>query len=153
MQTMQNLGSARRVVALAVCALVLGTIAIAQSKTSSTKAPPARSQEMRGQKAMSQETLDAVLVDPATSAKEKSATVQVKVSGVKLIDPAMSNKRVTSGQGHIHYQVDDGPVIATTATKLSFHELKPGKHTIMVVLANNDHSPAGPQQTLEVTVP
>jgi hypothetical protein len=57
------------------------------------------------------------------------------------------------GQGHLHYQVDDGPVIATTATKLSFHGLKPGAHKIVVTLAANDHSPLGPQQALEVTIP
>jgi hypothetical protein len=98
-------------------------------------------------------TLTASLVDPATSAKEKTATVQVRVAGVKLIDPAMTNKRPTKGQGHLHYRVDSGPVIATTTTKLSFHELTPGNHQIVVMLANNDHSPAGPQQTLEITVP
>lgn len=98
-------------------------------------------------------TLTASLVDPATSAKEKTATVQVRVTGVKLIDPAMTNKKPTKGQGHLHYRVDSGPVIATTTTKLSFHELTSGKHQIVVMLANNDHSPAGPQQTLEITVP
>ena len=98
-------------------------------------------------------TLTASLVDPETTAKEKTATVQVSVTGVKLIDPAMTNKRPTKGQGHLHYRVDSGPVIATTTTKLSFHELTPGKHQIVVMLANNDHSPAGPQQTLEITVP
>ena len=54
---------------------------------------------------------------------------------------------------HLHYRVDDGPVIATTATKLSFHELTPGLHKIVVMLANNDHSPSGLEQTLEITVP
>jgi hypothetical protein len=98
-------------------------------------------------------TLVASLIDADKNAKEKTATVEVKVTGVKLIDPALTNKRPTKGEGHLHYQVDNGPVIATTAPKLSFHELTPGKHKIVVVLANNDHSPAGPQQTLEITVP
>jgi hypothetical protein len=57
------------------------------------------------------------------------------------------------GQGHLHYRVDDGPVIATTSTKLSFHDLKPGAHKIEVVLAANDHNPLGPKATLNVTVP
>jgi hypothetical protein len=104
-------------------------------------------------KAAQSATLTASLVNPAENAKEKTATVQVKVSGVKLIDPAMTNKRPTKGQGHLHYRVDGGPVIATTAPKLSFHELTPGKHQIVVMLANNDHSPTGLEQTLEVTVP
>ncbi|HWC76090.1 MAG TPA: DUF6130 family protein, partial [Blastocatellia bacterium] len=100
-----------------------------------------------------QAKMTATLLDATTNAKAKSATVQVEVSGVKMIDPALSNKRVTPGEGHLHYQVDNGPVIATTTMKLSFHGLTPGAHKIVVMLANNDHSPAGPQQTLEVTVP
>lgn len=98
-------------------------------------------------------TMKAILVDPAINAKDKTATVKVEVTGVKLIDPALTNKQPTKGQGHLHYRVDDGPVIATTTTKLSFHELTPGKHKIVVMVANNDHSPSGLEQTLEVTVP
>ncbi|MEK6303809.1 MAG: hypothetical protein AABO41_24145 [Acidobacteriota bacterium] len=98
-------------------------------------------------------TLTAVLVDPAENAKEKTATVKVEVTGVKLIDPALTNKRPTKGEGHLHYRVDNGPVIATTATKLSFHELTPGQHKIVVMLANNDHSPSGLEQTLAITIP
>ena len=90
-------------------------------------------------------TLTASLVDPVANAKEKTATVKVEVTGYKLIDPAMSNKKPTKGEGHLHYRVDGGPIIATTAPKLSFHELTPGKHQIVVMLANNDHSPNGPR--------
>ena len=98
-------------------------------------------------------TLTASLVDAEKNAKEKTATVEVRVTGAELIDPAMTSKTPMKGQGHLHYQVDNGPVIATTAPKLSFHNLTPGKHTIVIMLANNDHTPAGPQQTLEITVP
>ena len=97
--------------------------------------------------------LEAKLIDPDAKAKKQSATVEVKVEGVKLVDPALSHEKPMKGQGHLHYRVDDGPVIATTATKLSFHDLKPGAHTFTVILAANDHSPLGPQQTLNVTVP
>lgn len=98
-------------------------------------------------------TLTARLVDPEKKAQQKAATVAVKVTGVRLIDPAMVNERPRAGQGHLHYQVDDGPMIATPTTKLSFHGLTPGQHKIVVVLAGNDHNPLGPQQTLEVTIP
>jgi len=98
-------------------------------------------------------TMTVRLVDPEKKAKEKTATVQVTVKGVTLIDPAAVKERPRNGQGHLHYRVDDGPVIATTAPKLSFHELSPGQHKILVMLAANDHSPLGPQQTLNVTIP
>jgi hypothetical protein len=58
-----------------------------------------------------------------------------------------------AGQGHVDYQVVKGPIIATPTAKLSFHELTPGAHTIVVVLAGNDHKPLGPQQQLTVSVP
>ena len=44
-------------------------------------------------------------------------------------------------------------MIATTATKLSFHELTPGKHHIDVMLAGNDHKPLGPSKSLDLEVP
>ena len=97
--------------------------------------------------------LEAKLVDAEAKAKKMAATVEVKVRGIKLVDPAMEKEMPHKGQGHLHYRVDDGPIIATTATKLSFHELKSGPHTFTVILAANDHSPLGPQQTLNVTVP
>lgn len=115
--------------------------------------PASESGHHKMSQAGSSASLTATLVDPAKTAPEKTATVQVQVTGVKLIDPALTNKLPNKGQGHLHYRVDGGPVIATTTTKLSFHELTPGKHQIVVMLANNDHSPAGPQQTLEITVP
>lgn len=98
-------------------------------------------------------TLTARLVDPEKKAQQKAATVAVKVTGVRLIDPAMVNERPRAGQGHLHYQVDDGPIIATTTTKLSFHGLTPGQHKIVVMLAGNDHNLLGPQETLNVTIP
>ena len=98
-------------------------------------------------------TLTAKLVDPEKKAQQKAATVDVKVTGIKIVDPAEANEKPVAGQGHLHYQVDDGPVIATTTMKLSFHGLTPGAHKIVVTLAGNDHNPLGPQQTLNVTIP
>jgi hypothetical protein len=97
--------------------------------------------------------LSATLVDPEKKAQEQAATVEVKVTGVQLIDPAAVHEKPQPGEGHLHYQVDADPVIATTATKLSFHELSSGEHTIRVMLAGNDHKPMGPQETLTVTIP
>src|SRR5688500_7005084 len=98
-------------------------------------------------------TMTAKLVDAEQKAAQRAATVEITTSGVELIDPAMANEKPVPGQGHLHYQVDKGPVIATPSAKLSFHELTPGSHTILVVLAGNDHKPLGPQQQLTVTVP
>jgi hypothetical protein len=98
-------------------------------------------------------TMTAKLVDPEKKAAGRAATVEVTTSGVELVDPATAGEKPMAGQGHLHYQVDNGPVVATPAAKLSFHELMPGTHTIVVVLAGNDHKPLGPQQRLTVTIP
>jgi hypothetical protein len=119
------------------------------------KADPARDKTMTAEPTATsgKYTMTAKLVDPELKAKKKEATVQVSVGGVKIVDPASAKEQPRAGQGHFHYRVDDGPVIATTATKLSFHELTPGTHRIHVMLAGNDHKPLGPEQTLEVTIP
>jgi hypothetical protein len=96
--------------------------------------------------------LSATLVDAENKAQKNEATVEVKVAGVEIVDPAKVNEQPTQGQGHLHYQLDSGPVIATTATKLSFHELSPGEHKIIVMLVGNDHQPLGAQELLTVTI-
>ena len=58
--------------------------------------------------------LSANLVDAAAKAKQQTATVDVTVTGVEIIDPAAANDQPRSGQGHLPYQLDDGPVNATT---------------------------------------
>jgi hypothetical protein len=75
------------------------------------------------------------------------------VAGIQLIDPAAVNEQPQQGQGHLHCQVDNGPVIATTTTKLRFHELSLGSHEITVMLVGNDHQPLGPRETLTVNIP
>jgi len=98
-------------------------------------------------------TLSATLMQPEQKAKKHEATVQVQVSGVDIVDPATASEKPEPGQGHLHYQLDSGPIIATTTTKLAFHKLAPGKHQIMVMLAGNDHQPLGPKESLHVTIP
>lgn len=127
-----------------VMVLVCASLVEAQCG-SNTKAQPASNQGTP--------SLTATLVDPEKKAQQKAATVSVKVDGIKLVDPATAMEKAKPGEGHLHYQVDSGPIIATTTTKLSFHGLTPGAHKIVVMLAGNDHAPLGPQQTLEVTIP
>jgi hypothetical protein len=97
--------------------------------------------------------LAATLVDADKNAARAAATIAVKVTGLSLTDPAKAQEIPKAGQGHLHYQLDDGPVVATTAPKLSFHGLKPGEHRVVVMLAGNDHAPLGPQETLTLKVP
>ena len=97
--------------------------------------------------------LDAQLADPAVYAKKMGALVVVTVTDIELIDADETGPAPKPGQGHLHYRLDDGPVIATSARKLGFHELAPGAHKIRVVLVGNDHQPLGPEETLQVLIP
>jgi hypothetical protein len=92
-------------------------------------------------------------VDSEQKAKKQTATVQVTVGGIRLVDPDSVQARAKAGEGHLHYQVDNGPVIATTATKLSFHNLGEGQHSLVVTLVGNDHNPLGSQETIAVVIP
>lgn len=126
--------------------MVLACAALVEAQYgSNTKAQPGGNQGTP--------SMTATLVDPEKKALQKAATVSVKVDGLKLVDPAAAMEKPKPGEGHIHYQVDNGPIIATTTTKLSFHGLTAGAHKIVVMLAGNDHNPLGPQQTLDLTIP
>jgi hypothetical protein len=97
--------------------------------------------------------LEASLVDADANAQQASAVVRVEVVGADLIDPALATPGSKAIQAHLHYRVDDGPVIATPVAKLAFHDLAAGRHRIEVTLADPEHKPLGPSQILEVTIP
>ncbi|MEO5702977.1 MAG: hypothetical protein ABIQ54_03725 [Gammaproteobacteria bacterium] len=98
-------------------------------------------------------SFSARLIDPVAAAQERAASVRVDVAGLAMTDPHTVDEQPKGGQGHLHYQIDNGPEIATTVAKLDFHELTPGTHKIKVMLVGNDHRPLGPQETLEVVIP
>lgn len=98
-------------------------------------------------------SIQARLVKEEENAKKKMAVVEVMVEGVKLIDPEKATRAVGAKEAHLHYQVDDGFVIASPAPKLSLHDLSSGTHRIIVKLSDNDHQPLGPMSTVTVKIP
>lgn len=98
-------------------------------------------------------SMTAKMVDAEAKSKKKEATIVVEVKGIKLVDPASVQEKPAAGQGHLHYRLDNGPIIATTAIKLSFHEMSSGPHVIAVALAANDHSALGPLESFTITIP
>lgn len=140
------------IIAVAAFALTAGAV-VAQAQYASPSPKAESSTPAATTMEAGAPSLSAKLVDAEAKAKKQAATVEVMVKGITLIDPAKVNEKPAKNQGHLHYQVDDGPIIATTTPKLSFHGLKPGPHTVTVSLAANDHSPLGPQEKLTVTVP
>ncbi|HSA60159.1 MAG TPA: hypothetical protein VLJ37_10795 [bacterium] len=97
--------------------------------------------------------ISARLVDKTKNAANRTATVEVTVRGVRLVDPAFASQVPGSIQGHLLFQLDGGPIIATPTSRLSFRELAPGEHTISVNLADDHHMPMGLPVLLTVSVP
>jgi hypothetical protein len=97
-----------------------------------------------------QPSLNAILVDPDAQSKDHAAMVHVTLSGISLTEPG---GQASPGQGHIHYQLDNHPSVATTATDLSFQNLSSGPHKIVISLAGNNHALLGPSQTVSFQIP
>jgi hypothetical protein len=97
--------------------------------------------------------ISARLVDKTKNAANRAVTVDVRVRGIRLVDPAFASQVHGAIQGHLLFQLDGGPIIATPTPRLSFRELAPGEHTISVNLADNHHVPIGLPVLLTVTVP
>lgn len=97
--------------------------------------------------------MTARLIDAKKNAKQHTVIVDVQVSGIQLIDPMYVTNKSDPTQAHLHYQVDNGVVIATPSSKMSFHGLVTGRHHIAVQLANAQHAAVGAQADLFVTIP
>lgn len=129
-------------VAFSFCWVSGGAGALRAQQTLATPKSPAATYSMKAE-----------MVETENKLKKREATVVVTTAGIQLVDPATAKETAKIGEGHLHYRVDDGPVIATTATKLSFHELSSGEHKISVTLAGNDHKPLTDAITFVMTVP
>lgn len=127
---------------LSVCWLGAGAGELRAQQTLATPKSPAATYSMKAE-----------MVETENKIKKREATVVVTTGGIQLVDPTTAKETAKIGEGHLHYRVDNGPVIATTATKLSFHELSSGEHKISVTLAGNDHKPLTDPITFIMTVP
>lgn len=115
-----------------------------------------------------------VFVSPSQGATTGSTvTFRIKLTNFKL-DPKDVGKRAKAGFGHLHFQMDGGkfdyPKYSGANGKLAvqlgiagkyspsvlptirYSHLPKGKHKLVVILANNDHSPAGATASITFTV-
>lgn len=100
-----------------------------------------------------------ILVDPETIAQQKAVTVHVKITGIDMADqvpPSADAPLPPSASAHqarVHYRVDQGPIIDTPATTLTFRDLSSGTHAVTVQLVDDRQQPIGPSQLLMVVIP
>lgn len=100
-------------------------------------------------------------------------TFTVKLTNFKL-DPNAVGKQKKANTGHLHFAMDGGKFdypkysgangkLAVTlgiagkyspsvTPSITYSHLPKGKHTLVVFLANNDHSPVGSKATIHFTV-
>jgi hypothetical protein len=145
----------------------LSTVAVAQGSYGSGSQTTGLSQQQGPQagtapaSGMQTELVNftATVVKQQEDAAKGYVTVRVNAADLQLVD-FTDNEQPRAGQGHIHYQVDDGPVIMTTDTEIAFggpaiptNRLGPGSHHIRVWLAGNDHRPISRLETFDVTIP
>jgi len=85
------------------------------------------------------------------NAQKHAALVEVETQNVGLVSLDVSYGG--SDVGLLEYQVDQGPVLATTDTEAMFRDLTPGKHTITVSLVTTEYKDLGAKAELEVDIP
>jgi hypothetical protein len=88
-----------------LCVLVLGTHVATRAQYQNTSAKNRSNEKSTNSKEMKTSaapTLSATLVDPEKKALEKTAAVEVKVTGIQLIDPAKVKEQPKAGHGHLH---------------------------------------------------
>jgi hypothetical protein len=95
--------------------------------------------------------LRATLRDKDKNAQKHAAQVEVETRNFGLVNLGVSYGG--SDVGLLEYQVDQGPVLATTDTEAMFRDLTPGKHTITVSLVNTEYKDLGAKAELEVDIP
>ena len=139
-----------------VVALALAAAAVVPAATASSSSPSVR------------------FVTPSAGAVTGSTvTFRVALRNF-VIDPADVGKRNKAHRSHLHFQLDGGKFdypkysgpngqLAKTlgiagkyspsiAPMIIYRHLPAGKHTLVVFLANNDHSPVGPKASVTFTV-
>ena len=162
----------RPLAALALVAVV-GLVGCGESqkeKESKANQPTAEgTQKVKGPK------VGVEIIDPTPNDRVGNDTfiARVRLTGFKL-DPAAVGKAAKPGEGHLHFSLDkgkfdypknsgengkqaqqlgvQGKYSPATEPQIRYRDIPKGKHTLEVVLANNDHTNAGPKASVTFTV-
>ncbi len=89
------------------------------------------------------EKMKVTITSPQSGTKvtDNSVTLQVAATGFDLTCD-LAGKPVQEGKGHFHVEIDKSLVdmYCTTKATISLQNVKPGKHTLEVLPAQNDHA-------------
>ena len=76
---------------------------------------------------------------------------RVRVSGFTLDRPDVG-KAARQGFGHLYFSLDRGRRSLSVTPTWTYRHVRPGRHTLWVYLANNDHSLTGVKARITFTV-
>lgn len=98
------------------------------------------------------DTASAGSKDLTITSPEDGATVQVPF--MLTWDSAEPLGPPDSGKDHVHVYVDgrDNDYTVVGGTRFRIKDLTPGKHEVAVSLQHADHTPVGPEASIDVTV-
>lgn len=95
----------------------------------------------------------AELVKPAANSKKGVALLSIHVIGLQIVDPIEVDEIPKAGEGHVHVQLNDGPILAVPSLHMRLTRIPPGQHVIKVMLHANDHSPIGSGTEVSFLIP
>lgn len=90
------------------------------------------------------------LVEPAAGGAVPAGTVTVAVesTGLEFVMPGGTN---VAGEGHVHFTLDDGPIVMSVEQRTTFKDVPPGEHKLVAELVQNDTTPFSPVVKQEIT--
>jgi len=90
------------------------------------------------------------LTQPTAGATVPAGTVAVVVdtTGLTFVMPSNTN---VAGEGHVHFTLDDRPLVMSTTPDAELKDVEPGEHTLVAELVQNDTKPFDPpiRETIE----
>lgn len=95
--------------------------------------------------------LSLLLVLAVTACSKPKPTLKVTVAqqGTSMVITADTGAWKLGKDGHMHVQLNDGPVAMPSGNTYTIPNRAPGKYKVYVELADPDHNPIGVDSTVE----
>jgi len=83
------------------------------------------------------------LLEPTQGAEVSAGTLTVRVetTGLKYTMPSTTN---VDGEGHVHFTLDNRPIVMSTEPQAELKDVSSGPHTLKAELVQNDTKPFDP---------
>ena len=134
---------------LSLAALLSGCTRSAPGTTAAGAAPAAPSSQAQ-QSSTSVPAPTVKLLKPLQGAEVAAGDVAVAVETANL-EFVMPSNTIVSGQGHVHFTLDDQPLEMSITPSYVFKGVAPGQHRLKAELVQNDTKSFAPPVVEEIT--